>query len=82
MAGRSVTVGDNMHISDSSFYVNTAVRALENAYSANQDITVATHISQALDALRRMRYQLEKQPRMHQRAASDPYEMDESNSAI
>ncbi len=71
-----------MHVSDNSFYTNTAVRALENAYSANQDPTVATYISQALDALQRMRYQQEKQPRMSQRAASDPYEMDESNSAI
>ncbi len=71
-----------MHDSDSNFYINTAVRALENAYSTNQDLTVATYISQALGALQRMRYQQEKQPRMYQLAASDPYEMDESNSAI
>lgn len=67
---------------DSSYYLSTALRAMETAYASNHDTNVATHISQAMDALRRLTYQTGKQSRMYQQAASDPYEMDESNSAV
>ncbi|MCE1227709.1 MAG: hypothetical protein LWW87_14690 [Geobacteraceae bacterium] len=71
-----------MSTTDASYYITTALQALEAAYRTNNDTNVANHLSQALDALHRLNYQQGKQPRMYRNATSDPYEMDEFNSAV
>ncbi|MDK9716953.1 MAG: hypothetical protein OEL57_03475 [Trichlorobacter sp.] len=67
---------------DTSYYLTTTLKALEAAYRVNQDLVVATHLSQAMDALHRMAHQSDKSARSSHQTANDPYEMDEYNSAV
>ena len=68
--------------SDTSYYLTTTLKALEAAYRANHDLSVATHLSQAMDALHRMAHQTDKNGRVSHQTPNDPYEMDEFNSAV
>lgn len=71
-----------MQTTDTSYYLTAALQALESAYSANHDLSVATHLSQAMDALHRVAHQTGTSDRISHLAISDPYEMDEFNSAV
>lgn len=71
-----------MQNTDTSYYMTTALQALQAAYRANHDLSVATHLSQAMDALQRITHQASKNGRINHQAANDPYEMDEFNSAV
>lgn len=71
-----------MYTADAHYYLRTALQALEKAYTGNQDLTVATHISQAMDALHRLAHHAKSDVRAHHGATRDPYEMDEYNSAV
>ena len=71
-----------MRDADTSYYISTALQALQAAYRSNHDLSVATHLSQAMDALHRMAHQASKNGRISHQTANDPYEMDEFNSAV
>lgn len=71
-----------MQTTDTNFYLTTALQALEAAHRVNHDLSVATHLSQAMDALHRIAYQAGTNERRINRRPSDPYEMDEFNSAV
>jgi len=67
---------------DISYYLTTALQSMEAAYRKNHDMKVATHLSQAMDALHRMADQADKSGTGSHQTDNDPYEMDESNSAV
>ncbi len=67
---------------DQSYYLSTALQALENAYARNRDAAVGPHISRAIGALQRLMHQAASADGAHKRMSSDPYEMNEFNSAI
>ena len=71
-----------MRNTDTSYYLTTALQALQAACRANHDLSVATRLSQAMDALHRMAHQTAKNGRINHQPANDPYEMDEFNSAV
>lgn len=71
-----------MRDSDTTYYLFTALQAMETAYSVNKDLTVAKHLSQAMEALHRVTHKAGKNVRTSHQAATDPYEMDEFNSAV
>ena len=60
------------------YYLSTAMQAMEQAYAQNQDGTVRPHLSRAIDAL----HELMQQTAISGHPESDPYEMNQFNSAI
>ncbi len=71
-----------MRDTTTGYYLDEAVQALEAAYALNRDSVIAARISQALDALRQLQRLTAAMPHPFQQAASDPYEMDDYNSAV
>ena len=71
-----------MRDSDTNYYLFIALQALETAYSENKDLTVAKHLSQAMEALHRVTHKTGKITRGSHQATYDPHEMDEFNSAV
>lgn len=63
---------------DTNYYVTTALQALQAAHAANHDLSVASHLSQAMDALQ----QIGKKGFISHQTSYDPYEIDELNSAV
>ena len=66
---------------DPRSYANTAIQALEEAYEENYDTYTGSLILTALGAIRRLRLEIKSQqgPGL---SDYDPYEINESNSAI
>jgi hypothetical protein len=73
-------MGGSDHLSN--YYLATAMYAMEQAYASNRDKSVGSHLSQAIDALHRLTSQAVSSPRLDAQGASDPYEIDDFNSAI
>lgn len=67
---------------DQSYYLSAALQAMETAHANNHDSSVGPYISRAIDALHRLMYQTPNSGRVHQQPASDPYEMNDFNSAV
>ena len=65
-----------------TYYLNTAMEAMEQAYARNQDVMVGTHISRAIDALHTLMHQGIVIGSSSEQGHSDPYELNEYNSAI
>jgi len=49
-----------MRDTDTNYYLFIALQALETAYSENKDLTVAKHLSQAMEALHRVTHKAAK----------------------
>jgi hypothetical protein len=60
---------------DPRSYASTAIQALEEAYEENYDSHTGSLILTALEAIKRLRLEIRK-------SDYDPYEINESNSAI
>ena len=67
---------------DQSYYLGTALEALESAYACNRDTTVGPHISRAIDAIRSLMHQAASSGDAYKQTSNDPHEMNEFNSAI
>ncbi|MGD0584447.1 MAG: hypothetical protein ABSA86_01540 [Oryzomonas sp.] len=63
-------------------YLWEALHAMEQAHADNRDTRVEPHISKAIGALRELMNRIAAPHDMHGGAVSDPYEINESNSAV
>ena len=67
--------------SDPRFYVNEALVLMEEAYEESYETTAGSTILKAIDALRHLKDEIKSS--FDSRAfESDPFEFDESNSAV
>jgi hypothetical protein len=66
---------------DPRSYANSALELLEEAYEGSQDTHTAALILQAIEAIARLKEEI-KTARHHGVLEYDPYEFDESNSAV
>lgn len=66
---------------DPRSYANTALQALEKAYEENPDSKTGSLIQTAIDAITRLKQAI-TQAQSSDDAPSDPYELNEHNSAI
>lgn len=62
-----------------SYYIGMALQSLERARELNSDSTVGIHISRAIDAIIQMNMVTKGSS---DRPETDPYEINEFNSAI
>ncbi|TWJ19203.1 hypothetical protein [Geobacter argillaceus] len=70
-----------MHGSD-RYYVSVALEAMEKAYGQSRDARVGAHISRAINALHVLTHLGTYSGNSGDRSETDPYEMDEFNSAV
>ena len=66
----------------SRHYLGEALQAMEQAHADNRDSEVGLHISRAIGALHILINRIAVPHEAHARAVSDPYEINESNSAV
>lgn len=66
---------------DPQLYATTALQALENAYEASNDSQTGSLILTAIEAVKRLQQEI-KNARYSRSMNLDPYEINESNSAI
>lgn len=66
----------------SRYYLSTALQAMIQANDHNRDNTVSLHISRAIGALHKLMTQAEALNGMNRHEIADPYEINESNSAV
>ena len=72
-----------MRNSDQSYYLRTALQALESAYAHNRDASVGPHLSRAIDALNTLaHHQTASSVGEYSGTVNDPYEVNDFNSAI
>jgi hypothetical protein len=67
--------------SDPRFYANEALALLEEAYEESYETTAGSSILRAIDAVKRLKDEI-KSPLERETFAHDPFEFDESNSAV
>ena len=66
---------------DPRFYANEALAFLEEAYEESYETTAGSSILRAIDAVKRLRNEI-KIPLDREAYSCDPFELDESNSAV
>jgi hypothetical protein len=66
----------------SRHYLGEALQAMEQAHADNRDSGVGLHISRAIGALRELINRISAPHEAYGGAVSDPYEINESNSAV
>ncbi|HZV83177.1 MAG TPA: hypothetical protein VFF53_13515 [Geobacteraceae bacterium] len=66
----------------SRYYLGTALQAMEQAHAHNRDNSVGPHISRAISALHELMNQAAVSHSMGGHEVSDPYEINEFNSAV
>jgi len=66
---------------DPRFYANTAIDILEEAYEESQGSHAGTLILKAIEAITRLKEEI-KDSGKHGMLEFDPYEINESNSAV
>lgn len=64
------------------YYISSALQTMELAYEHNQDPQVGTLISRAIDNLRQLSTKTSYPEYTRRPLDNDPYEVDDSNSAI
>jgi hypothetical protein len=67
---------------DPQLYATTALQALESAYEANNDSQSGTFILTAIEAVKRLQQEIRNARYSTGPMNLDPYEINESNSAI
>ena len=66
----------------SRHYLGEALQAMEQAHAGNRDTGVGLHISRAIGALHELKNRISAPHEVHGGVVSDPYEINESNSAV
>ena len=67
--------------SDPRFYANEALVLLEEAYEESYETAAGSSILKAMDAIKRLKEEI-KGSHDHIPASCDPFDFDESNSAV